>query len=132
MTSSPCLVACLLAGFLHVACADEPLVHFEADPGTMENGKTLDMAFTEVERRPDASIVQVTFRSGGSVPSSLFVLRGMCLIARSRGESYFVSTRLPAPPGRYIVNFQKAVPTASEAVPRGPVFSVSQCGLLGY
>jgi hypothetical protein len=124
-------VATLLAACLWTAHAAESLVHLEAKGQTVENGKTIDMEFTEVERRSDASIVQVLLRSGGSVSSSLFILRGMCSVARARKELYFRSTRLPAPEGRYIVRFPRDVPSTSEAAPAGEVFSVAQCDRLG-
>ena len=131
MNNKANLVATLLAACLSTAHAVEPLVHLEAKGQTVENGKTIDMEFTEVERRSDASIVQVIFRSGGSVSSSLFILRGMCSVARARGEVYFKSTRLPAPEGRYIVRFPRDAPSASETAPGGEVFSLAQCDRLG-
>lgn len=131
MNFRPSLVPLLLAGCVLGVYAAEPLVHLEAKGEAVENGKTLDMDFTEVERRPDASIVQVNLRSGGSVSSSLFVLRGMCALAKARGEPYFKSSRLPAPAGRYIVRFQQSAPAASDAAPAGDFFSLAQCERLG-
>lgn len=126
------LIAVFLAACLSTAFAAEALIHLAVEGQAVENGTLLAMEFTEVERRPDASIVQVTFRSGGSVSSSMFVLRGICSVARARGELYFQQTRLPAPEGRYIVRFPREAPAASAAAPAGSVFSVAQCALLGY
>lgn len=126
------LAATLLTACLSTAFAADALVHLETKGENAENGKSIDMEFTEVERRSDTSIVQVIFRSGGSVSSSLFILRGMCSVARARGERYFKSTRLPAPEGRYIVGFPQDAPSAYQAAPSGEVFSVLQCDRLGF
>ncbi len=67
------------------------LVHIEVDEGPVENGKRLKMTFTEVERVGAVSRVAVKFTSGGSVSSSLFQVRGNCMIAQKRGAKYFWS-----------------------------------------
>jgi hypothetical protein len=65
------------------------LVYMEAQGEPAENGKILKMIFRETERNPEQSIAQVTFESGGSVSSSLFVIKGFCKIAKSRKSKYF-------------------------------------------
>lgn len=132
MTIVRSFLAGLLSVWAVVAGAQQPLVHLDVKGEKAEGGKLLDMEFTEVERRPDASVVQTSFRSGGSVSSSMFILRGTCAIAEARGYPYFKTTRLPAPEGRYIVTLQHTPPDASDAAPAGAVFSVSQCQSLGF
>jgi hypothetical protein len=53
-------------------------------------GKPLRMRFEEIERSPRYSVVQVTFTSGASVPSAMFIVRGMWEIARQRGLPFFI------------------------------------------
>jgi hypothetical protein len=55
--------------------------------------KPLRMRFEEVERTPRYSVVQVTFTSGASVPSSMFIVRGMWDIARQRGLPFFINLK---------------------------------------
>src|SRR5947209_7655572 len=56
-------------------------------------GKPLRMRFEEVERSPRYSVVQVTFTSAASVPSSMFTVRGMWEIARQRGLPFFIKLK---------------------------------------
>ncbi|MBC7456148.1 MAG: hypothetical protein H7335_21095 [Massilia sp.] len=100
----------------HLAIADIPV----------ENGKMLNMAFDEVAREADASTVQITRRSGGSVSSSMFVLRGMCGLARSRGKHYFVTEQVTGESNRYTVTFPETPPEP------GTGFTIAQCELLRY
>ncbi len=74
------------------------LVSLSVKGQRVENGKMLEMEFHEVERTPDASIVQVKFVSGGSVSSSLFVVRGQCAVGRARGVRCFQSEELSTRP----------------------------------
>ena len=54
------------------------------------SGKPLRMRFEEIEHAPRYSIVQVTHDSGASVPSVMFIVRGMWEMARQRGASFFI------------------------------------------
>lgn len=86
----------------------------------------------EIERAPDFSVVEVRQAPPGSVPSSLYVLRGACAVARSRGKQYFASEALPGSPRAYRLTFPSA-PTEAEL--RGPAkraFSLAECALLGF
>ena len=113
--------------FPMVAIADETqLIHLIVKDQPVENGKVLDMEFHEVERNAESSTVQIVRRTGGSVSSSMFVLKGMCAIARSRGEQYFVAERAVANDERFTVTFPKML-TERE---RG--FSIAQCDLMRY
>ena len=110
-----------------VAHAEEtPLIHLIVKDQPVENGKMLDMEFHEVDRQAESSTVQIVRRTGGSVSSSMFVLKGMCAIARSRGEQYFVAEKAGDNNERFAVTFPKAPPE------RGKSFSIAQCDLLRY
>ena len=66
-------------------------------------GKPLRMRFEEIERAPRYSIVQVTFTSGASVPSSMFTVRGMREIAHQRGLPFFIKLKeWKAPDGKWM------------------------------
>lgn len=106
--------------------ADPQLIHLSVKDQPVENGKMLDMEFHEVERNAESSTVEIVRRSGGSVSSSMFVLKGVCAIARSRGESYFVTEKAVDKNERFTVTFPK-VPTE-----RGKGFSIAQCDALRF
>src|SRR4051812_42878942 len=61
-----------------LAPAVPALYHLEVEDAPAENGKRLNMSLREVQRAIDHSLVEVSFVSGGSVSSSMFVFRGMC------------------------------------------------------
>jgi hypothetical protein len=112
---------------LAAIAADEPtLINLIAKDQPVENGKALDMEFHEVDRKTESSTVQIVRRTGGSVSSSMFVLKGMCAIARSRGEQYFVAEKAGTNDERFTVTFPKV------AVERGKGFSIAECDLLRY
>ncbi|UUZ53592.1 hypothetical protein LP419_33465 [Massilia sp. H-1] len=92
----------------------------------VENGKVLNMAFQEVSRTETSSSVQITRRSGGSVSSSMFILRGMCGVARARGKQFFVTERVAGESDRLTVNFPASAPES------GKVFTLAQCEMMGY
>jgi hypothetical protein len=56
-------------------------------------GKDLNMVFREVSREEKTSLAKVTRRSGASVHSSMFVVRGFYDIAKARGAKYFINLR---------------------------------------
>jgi hypothetical protein len=117
----------ILFMFPLMAIAEEPtLIHLIAKDQPVENGKVLDIEFHEVDRQAESSTVQIVRRTGGSVSSSMFVLKGMCAIARSRSEQYFMAEKASANDGRFTVTFPR-MPTE-----RGKGFSIAQCDLLRY
>jgi hypothetical protein len=62
--------------------------------GKDANGKTVVMmSFEEMQRDEATSTVRTTYSSGGSVGSSLFIVRGACEIAKARGATYFAKLR---------------------------------------
>lgn len=122
----------VLAGILALAppgalASDPALFHLSAKDVPVENGKVLDMAFQEIERKTDSSTVRIARRSGGSVSSSMFILRGMCGLARSRSAQYFIPTRIAGEESeRYAVTFPPVAPEP------GKGFTMAQCELLRY
>jgi hypothetical protein len=70
---------------------ESQLVKFEVDQGPVENGKHLKMTFTELQRRGAISDISIKFTSGGSISSIMVEVRGLCLIAQSRGAQQFWS-----------------------------------------
>ncbi|HEU4852111.1 MAG TPA: hypothetical protein VFT37_08155 [Telluria sp.] len=125
----------LLANGAAAAVADPvQLYQLESDKRPVENGKVLDMQFREVERADGASTVEVIRTSGGSVSSSIFVLRGMCGLARARSASFFRAVPLSSTPMRLRVEFLE---TATDAQlrpvnPKEKVFSEPECRMLGF
>jgi hypothetical protein len=72
-------------------CATTDLVQMDIKQAAASGGKALEMEFREIEREANASIVEVKYVSGASVPSSMFVMRGVCKVVRARGAKYFSS-----------------------------------------
>jgi hypothetical protein len=70
----------------------DQLVHREVNQKNPA-GKDLIMTFREVSRDERTSLAKVTFRSGASVPSSMFVARGFYDIAKARGAKYFINLK---------------------------------------
>ena len=115
-----------------VAPSSSTLFQLSVSDATSENGKKLNMTFRELEREANWSLVEVTFTSGGSVASSMFILRGMCGVMRSRAEHYFTSTPIGNRASQYRMNFPRV---ASEQELRGQpkkVFAEANCSLLGF
>lgn len=122
----------ILAGILALTpvsalASDTALFQLSVKDVPVENGKVLNLEFREIERTADASIVQIAQRSGGSVSSSMFILRGMCGLARSRSAQYFIATRIAGEATeRYTVTFPQGAPEP------GKGFTMAQCELMRY
>ena len=125
------------------------LVSLDVDEGPVENGKTLKMEFREVERKGDESTIRVVFHSGGSVSSSMFIMKGSCAIAKSRGAKFFrnvTESEGSAGEWNYTVAFAQTPNAPSLKIPNPPkpasededeasangVFSFSECQMLGF
>jgi hypothetical protein len=135
-TLSSLAFTCALA--LLIACptlaTSAELVRLSVKDGPAENGKKLEMEFNEIERTAEASVVEVSMVSGGSVASSMFTMRGMCAITRARGAKYFSTERIATNPTRYKVVFPADRPPSAPE-PSGTynpkrVISVAECQLL--
>lgn len=60
---------------------------------TNRGGKDLVMTFQELSRDEKTSTAKVTFKSGASVPSIMFVVRGFYDIAKARDAGYFIKLK---------------------------------------
>lgn len=110
----------------------EPKALFELSvvDAPAENGKRLTMSLREIERQPDYSLVEVEFKSGGSVSSSMFVLRGMCGLAKARDEKFLQAKAISRSPMRYQVTFPKTPEDQELKGPEKSVFTSDECALL--
>jgi hypothetical protein len=114
--------------------AEAPLYQLSVNGARVENGKILNMTFRELSRNPGHSIVETIFVSGGSVSSSMFILRGACGVARVRGERFFTSNPVPQEPGKFRLQFQ-ARASDQELRPSAigdKVFSLAECEMMGF
>jgi hypothetical protein len=82
-------VLCLVSG-----CASSGLIEMSVSETPTGTRKPLDITFREIGRNESDSIVEVGYVSGASVPSSMFVLKGVCKVARARGAKYFNSSQV--------------------------------------
>ena len=90
MSRLPILLVC--ASSLVAAAADDPPLYV-AEVQESSGPKPLKMRLEEIERGANYSVVQVTRISGASVPSTMFVVRGMWEIARRRNAAYFINLK---------------------------------------
>lgn len=116
---------CLLAP-LCVHAADPAFFHLAVKDVPVENGKILDMEFQETARGPSSSTILITRRSGGSVSTSMFIMRGMCGVARARGQQNFIVERSAGEGERYTVTFLEAPLGESKG------FTMAQCDLMRF
>ena len=73
--------------------ADEAKLYEASVNFKNKKGKDLVMSFKETERKKHTSHVSLTFESGSSVASSMFIAKGMYKIAKSRNMAYFVNLK---------------------------------------
>ncbi len=106
--------------------ADTKLFQLSVAEVPAENGKVLNMEFQEVAREPASSTVLITRRSGGSVSSSMFILRGMCGLARARGKQNFVTEQLAGDTSHFTVTFPEKAPEP------GKGFTLAQCVFMQF
>lgn len=111
------------------------LVSLSARDMPAEHGKQQEMSFVETRRGPDASLVEVTMPSGPlSVSSAMFILKGLCSIAESRGKPYFRAVQLGHKPLRLGVTFPDEATQQDTRVTRvtDRTFSQAECSLLNF
>lgn len=89
------LAAGLIALLLN-ACTDKltdgALVHRQVslkNPG----GKDLEMVFREMRRDDRTSLAKVTYLSGASVPSAIFIMCSFLETAKARRAQYFINLK---------------------------------------
>ena len=118
---------------------DDDLIHVEVHEPATGGGKPLDLRVDEIVRDEQASTIRVTYVSGGSVASSMFVLRAVCAVTRARGATAFHSEAIADQPGRYRVTFPSPAEVPADVAAdgnrlgrRGPdVITLEQCALVG-
>jgi hypothetical protein len=71
----------------------EPVLYRNEVNETNAEGKNLTMTFEELRRDEKTSTVKVTFKSGASVPSIMFIVRGFYDIANARHALYFANLK---------------------------------------
>jgi hypothetical protein len=111
------------------------LVRLSARDVPADHGKTLDMTFVETRRGADASLVEISSASGTlSVPSAMFILKGLCSIAESRGKQYFRAVQLARKPLRLGVTFPEEAGQQDMRVTSvtDRTFSLAECSLLNF
>ena len=124
------LITLLTAG-VHVATfGQSSLVTLQVDEPASGGGKPLKMSFAELQREVDYSLVEVVFISGASVPSSMFVLKGMCAVMRARSERFVQTELVGSNPTRYRVTFPRQVDGSDLRGSDKKAFSEQECSLL--
>ncbi|GAB3455411.1 hypothetical protein GCM10027321_07810 [Massilia terrae] len=100
-----------------------------------EHGKPQDMSFVETRRGADASLVEVTMPPGPlTVSSAMFILKGLCSVAESRGKQYFRAVQLAHKPLRLGVTFPEEPGPQDTRVTSvtDRTFSQAECSLLNF
>ena len=115
------------------ACAQQAVA---PSAGAGESPKLVSITqggeLVELERTPEYSVIEVRSAPAGSVPSSLFALRGACAVARARGQKYFASSPVQGKPATHRITFPQ---TPSESQLTGStksVFALAECQLLQF
>jgi len=97
---APTLIFFVIAAALFSGCAatqqhpaNAPTLYRREVNQKNPRGKDLVMTFEELRRDEKTSTVKVTFKSGASVPSIMFIVRGFYDIARARGARYFIKLK---------------------------------------
>ena len=80
----------LLVGCAHV---ESNKLFYDSVKTNPDEGKPLNMKFKEISREEKYSIVEVKYISGASVPSTMFIVKGMYEIAKLRGSNYFINLK---------------------------------------
>lgn len=162
--AAPAALAVLAAlgfGAAGPAAAGPDLVHLEVQGERGENARSVDAEFDEVERDEYVSRARVQARPGMAASLPLFIVRGFCAVAESRGAAFFRPRPEREPDsgdGLYSAEFADeriAVTPAREPVPAGAaalataaiaippaalnprersdgVFSIDDCRVLGF
>lgn len=108
------------------------LVRLSIDEPASAKAKPLKIDFTEIQREPGSSIVEVNLISGASVASSMFILKGMCTVMQSRSEHFFQSKQIEKNPIRYRITFPKKALNTEPRDDAEKIFSVQECQMFGF
>jgi hypothetical protein len=101
------LAVLIVSVSLAAATAADQLIRREVNQNN-PGGKDLVMTFEELRRDEKTSLAKVVHRSGASVASAMFVVRGFYDVSKARGFKYFVNLKeWDAPEGgrMYLVGF---------------------------
>ena len=153
------LVALAALGFgaASPAAAGPDLVHLEVQGERGDNARSVDAEFDEIERDEHVSRARVQAHPGMAASLPLFIVRGFCAVAESRGAAFFRPRPEREPDGDgglYSAEFadeRVAVTPARQPAPAGAaafaatagaganlweridgVFSIDDCRLLGF
>ena len=129
------LISSVVLLALNVGWAAAPeLFSLEIKDAPVENGKAMTWTFHEIERRPTSSIIEVVTETGASISGFTFLIRGMCGMAKARGEQFFTAKELSRSPVRIEVLFQKTAPDPASLGRLDPgeqkVFSMAECDMV--
>ncbi len=123
----------LLAAALVGACAQQPSLPEAPNQATSALVRVSDGGeFVEIERQPEYSVIELRTAPQGSVPASMFALRGSCAVARARGKKYFASTPVAGAVRAYRLTFPQAATEAQLQGSTKSVFSLEECALLRF
>lgn len=86
----------------------------------------------EIERTPEYSVIEVRRAPAGSVPSSLFALRGACAVATARGQQYLASSPVQGKPATHRITFPQSPSESQLTGSTKSVFSLAECQLLQF
>ena len=139
------------------APSEADLIHLEVQrartAGNDDGGDAIAAAFDEVERSADLSRARVQAGTGGAASLAMFVVRGFCAVAESRGAAFFrprpdreaaggdwlyaaefADERMAVTPAREPVANLRALdfPGAASGERGDGVFSIGDCRLLGF
>jgi len=93
MRSAAVVVIAAFIAASFAACASAEALYRREVNQRNPGGKDLVMSVEELRRDSRTSEIKLTFRSGASVPSSMFVVRAFYDIALERHAKYFVKLR---------------------------------------
>lgn len=148
-------LALALGVVVPAATADADLIHLEVqrERGAGNGDDSVDAAFDEVERGADLSRARVQAGAGGAASVAMFVVRGFCAVAESRGVAFFrprpgreasdgdwlyaaefADERMAVTPAREPAATLRApeFPGAASGERGDGVFSIGDCRLLGF
>jgi hypothetical protein len=108
------------------------LVRLSIDEPASARAKPLKIDFTEIQREADSSIIEINLISGSSVASSMFILKGMCTVMKSRSERFFQSKQIEKNPIRYRITFPKRALNTAPGDEAEKIFSVQECQMFGF
>lgn len=122
------MIPWISAVLLLSACAQTPDASSSAALVRLGDGGE----FVEVRREPEFSVVEVRKAPAGSVPSSLYALRGACAVLRARGMQYVSSEPVVGLVTTYRLTFPSVVKPEDLRGPTKSVFSITDCSMMRF